>query len=55
MAQPEMTASAEAEAEGKPGAIARFLSPYRRPEMVAMLVLGFASGLPLYLFYSKTH
>ncbi|MEE4209658.1 MAG: MFS transporter [Parvularcula sp.] len=29
-------------------------APYRRPEMAAMLLLGFASGLPLYLVYQKT-
>lgn len=31
-----------------------WLFPYLRPEMLAMLMLGFASGLPLYMFYSKT-
>ncbi|WP_370337529.1 MFS transporter [Parvularcula marina] len=31
-----------------------WLYPYMRPEMLAMLMLGFASGLPLYMFYSKT-
>lgn len=31
-----------------------WLHPYLRPEMLGMLMLGFASGLPLYLFYSKT-
>ncbi|MEM9810951.1 MAG: MFS transporter [Pseudomonadota bacterium] len=30
------------------------LSAYRRPEMAGMLLLGFASGLPLYLVYQKT-
>ena len=30
------------------------LSAYRRPEMASMLLLGFASGLPLYLVYQKT-
>lgn len=34
--------------------VPHWLSPYLRPEMLAMLMLGFASGLPLYLFYSKT-
>ena len=31
-----------------------WIEPYRRPEMAAMLLLGFASGLPLYLVYQKT-
>ncbi|MEO1043655.1 MAG: MFS transporter [Pseudomonadota bacterium] len=32
----------------------RTLDPYRKPEMAGMLLLGFASGLPLYLVYQKT-
>lgn len=32
----------------------RLIAPYRRPEMAAMVMLGFASGLPLYLVYQKT-
>ncbi|MCI5046446.1 MAG: MFS transporter [Aquisalinus sp.] len=31
-----------------------WIEPYKRPEMAAMLLLGFASGLPLYLVYQKT-
>lgn len=31
-----------------------WIEPYLRPEMAAMLLLGFASGLPLYLVYQKT-
>ncbi|MEM6649629.1 MAG: MFS transporter [Pseudomonadota bacterium] len=33
---------------------AKAIAPYKRPEMAAMLLLGFASGLPLYLVYQKT-
>ncbi len=32
----------------------RTLEPYKKPEMAGMLLLGFASGLPLYLVYQKT-
>ncbi|GGY51646.1 AmpG family muropeptide MFS transporter [Parvularcula lutaonensis] len=32
----------------------RTVRPYTKPEMAAMLMLGFASGLPLYLVYQKT-
>ncbi|MCI5045530.1 MAG: MFS transporter [Aquisalinus sp.] len=34
--------------------LASWIEPYKRPEMAAMLLLGFASGLPLYLVYQKT-
>lgn len=34
--------------------VPKALRPYTRPQMAAMLVLGFASGLPLYLVYQKT-
>ena len=34
--------------------LGRLIEPYKRPEMAAMLLLGFASGLPLYLVYQKT-
>ena len=34
--------------------MASWIEPYKRPEMAAMLLLGFASGLPLYLVYQKT-
>ena len=33
---------------------AKWIEPYKRPEMIAMILLGFASGLPLYLVYQKT-
>lgn len=32
----------------------RMVKPFSRPELAAMLMLGFASGLPLYLLYQKT-
>ena len=32
----------------------KWIQPYLRPEMASMLLLGFASGLPLYLVYQKT-
>ncbi|WP_306252021.1 MFS transporter [Parvularcula sp. IMCC14364] len=36
------------------GTIASWIEPYKRPEMAAMLLLGFVSGLPLYLVNQKT-
>ncbi|WOI53549.1 AmpG family muropeptide MFS transporter [Parvularcula sp. LCG005] len=36
------------------GWVPSWLKTYLRPQMLAMLMLGFASGLPLYMFYSKT-
>lgn len=46
-------ASAPAEHPDK-GWFWRTVKPYTKPEMAAMLMLGFASGLPLYLVYQKT-
>ncbi|MEM1381540.1 MAG: MFS transporter [Pseudomonadota bacterium] len=36
------------------GWLAKTWAAYSRPSMAAMLLLGFASGLPLYLVYQKT-
>jgi PAT family beta-lactamase induction signal transducer AmpG len=48
------TQGAAVPAERPEGWLMRSLRPYRKPEMAAMLMLGFASGLPLYLVYQKT-
>ncbi len=40
---------------GQPkGWLWKAIKPYTKPEMAGMLMLGFASGLPLYLVYQKT-
>ncbi|NNU17288.1 MFS transporter [Parvularcula sp. ZS-1/3] len=48
------TQSVKAPSEDPKGWLWRSVKPYTRPEMAAMLMLGFASGLPLYLVYQKT-
>ena len=49
-----MTTAARGEAERPASWLRRVSAPYTRPEMAAMVLLGFASGLPLYLVYQKT-
>lgn len=46
--------SPTAPSDQTPGWLWKAVKPYTRPEMAAMLMLGFASGLPLYLVYQKT-
>lgn len=48
------TQAVKAPSDDSKGWLWRSVKPYTRPEMAAMLMLGFASGLPLYLVYQKT-
>ncbi|MCQ8184073.1 AmpG family muropeptide MFS transporter [Parvularcula maris] len=48
------TQAAQAPAERPQGWLIEAVRPYTKPAMAAMLLLGFASGLPLYLVYQKT-
>ncbi len=51
MTEPQKAIDTEPEWRRK---LPSWVQPYTRPEMAAMLLLGFASGLPLYLVYQKT-
>ncbi|MGV6802019.1 MAG: AmpG family muropeptide MFS transporter [bacterium] len=52
MDQPIQTA--DAPPSGLGAKLPKWIQPYLSPAMFSMLMLGFASGLPLYLLYQKT-